>query len=97
MFDDLAVRTALLAVFDSRPMPGEHRFRTVAVGEDEPLASERSVVIVAPMSSVALIAVESGTAHDGSVLYDYCLTYDRHMVLDAATLLLRRIPARSSK
>ncbi|MBY4403448.1 EAL domain-containing protein [Rhodococcus fascians] len=95
LFDDLAVRTALLAVFDSRPMPGEHRFRTVTVGEDEPLASERSVVIVAPMSSVALIAVESGTAHDGSVLYDYCLTYDRHMVLDAATLLLRRLPART--
>ena len=96
IFDDLAARTALTAVFDSHAAPPASGFRTVAVGADEPLALERSIVIVAPMSSVALIAVERGTAEDGTPMYDYRLTYDRHVVLDAATVLLRRIPARSA-
>lgn len=96
IFDDLSARTALTAVFGSHPAPSPHDFRTVVVGTDEPLALERSIVILAPMSSVALIAVERGVAADGTALYDYCLTYDRHVVLDAATVLLRRIPARSS-
>ncbi len=96
IYDDLASRTALMAVFDSHPAPELHNVRTVVVGADEPLAMERSIVILAPMSSVALIAVERGTAEDGTPMYDYLLTYDRHVVLDAATVLLRRIPARSS-
>ncbi|MFI8566044.1 EAL domain-containing protein [Rhodococcus sp. NPDC078407] len=96
IYDDLVARTALTAVFDSQPAPAGHRFRTVVVGTDEPLAMERSIVIVAPMSSVALIAVERGTTPEGTTLYDYRLTYDRDVVLDAATVLLRRIPARSN-
>ncbi|MGV8874871.1 MAG: EAL domain-containing protein [Rhodococcus sp. (in: high G+C Gram-positive bacteria)] len=95
MFDELAARTALMAVFDSRPASERHNFRTVVIGEDEPLALERSVVVVAPMSSVALIAFHRGTSDDGTSLYDYWLTYDRDVVLDAATILLRRIPALS--
>lgn len=95
-YDDLAARTALTVVFDSHLAPAGQGFRTVVVGADEPLAMERSIVIVAPMSSVALIAVERGTGDDGTPLYDYRLTYDRHVVLDAATVLLRRIPDRSA-
>ncbi|QII06170.1 EAL domain-containing protein [Rhodococcoides fascians A25f] len=94
VLDDLAARTALVAVFGCDPTLMQHRFRSVPVGENEPLALERSTVIVAPMSSVALIAVECGVTHDGATLYDYRLTYDRDVVLDAATVLLRRIPAR---
>ncbi|MDV6261859.1 EAL domain-containing protein [Rhodococcoides yunnanense] len=93
VLEDLAARTALVAVFGSDPALMQHRFRSVPVGENEPLAMERSTVIVAPMSSVALIAVECGVTHDGMTLYDYRLTYDRDVVLDAATVLLRRIPA----
>ncbi|MDI9896429.1 EAL domain-containing protein [Rhodococcus sp. IEGM 1381] len=96
IFEDLAARTALTAVFDSHAAPSAPGFRTVVVGADEPLALERSIVIVAPMSSVALIAVERGMAEDGTPKYDYRLTYDRHVVLDAATVLLRRIPARTA-
>ncbi|OZD77422.1 EAL domain-containing protein [Rhodococcus sp. 05-339-2] len=96
IFEDLAARTALMAVFDSNAASPESGFRKVFVDADEPLALERSIVIVAPMSSVALIAVERGAAEDGTPMYDYRLTYDRHVVLDAATVLLRRIPARSA-
>jgi hypothetical protein len=96
VLDDLAARTALVAVFGSDPALMQHRFRSVAVGENEPLAMERSTVVVAPMSSAALIAVECGVAPDGTTLFDYRLTYDRDAVLDAATVLLRRIPARTT-
>ncbi|WP_082521176.1 EAL domain-containing protein [Rhodococcus sp. Leaf278] len=96
VLDDLAARTALVAVFGFDPALPPHRYRSVPVGENEPLARERSTVIVAPMSSVALIAVECGVTPDGTTLYDYRLTYDRDVVLDAATVLLRRIPARPS-
>lgn len=96
VLDDLAARTALVAVFGSDPALIQHRFRSVAVGENEPLNMERSTVVVAPMSSAALIAVECGVAPDGTTLFDYRLTYDRDAVLDAATVLLRRIPARTT-
>lgn len=95
IYDELAACTALTAVFDTHPAPMEHSFRAVLVGADEPLAIERCVVVVAPMSSAALIAVERGVGDDGRPKYDYRLTYDRHVVLDAATVLLRRIPDRS--
>ena len=96
VLDDLAARTALVAVFGSDPALIQHRFRSVAVGENEPLNMERSTVVVAPMSSAALIAAECGVAPDGTTLFDYRLTYDRDAVLDAATVLLRRIPARTT-
>ncbi|CCQ16358.1 Diguanylate cyclase/phosphodiesterase with PAS/PAC and GAF sensor(S) [Rhodococcus sp. AW25M09] len=96
IYEDLVARTALTAVFDSHAAPAERSFRTVIVGADEPLAMERSIIVLAPMSSVALIAVERGAGDDGRLLYDYRLTYDRHVVLDAATVLLRRIPDRSA-
>lgn len=94
--DDLASRTALTAVFDSRPAPAGHCYRAVGIGSDEPLALERSMIVVDPLFHGALIAVHDGRAHDGSPRYKYLFTLDREFVLDAATVLMHRIPGPDS-
>ncbi|WP_255122751.1 EAL domain-containing protein [Rhodococcus sp. 14-2470-1b] len=96
--NDVAANSALTVVFGTRdpesvrPDTGDarHRFREVAVGPDEPLAEEHSIVVVSPVLTVALVALPVGAAPDGTCMYDYRLTYDRDVVLDAATTLLQR-------
>lgn len=91
LFDVVAARTALTAVFHSSPPAAGSRYRAVAVELDEPLAAERSVVIAAPSFTAALLAVDRGSAPDGGRTYGYSLIFERGAVLDAATVLLRRV------
>ncbi len=94
MFAMLTAVSALTAVFRPRPLAQvDIGCRVVEVGPDEPLASERTVIIVDPSFNAALTALDRGYAADGSRCFDYRLSFDRDRVLDAATLLLQRIPA----
>jgi EAL domain-containing protein (putative c-di-GMP-specific phosphodiesterase class I) len=105
----LGSRCALTAVFSPHPdgaayigtghHADEHRAadggHCVLVDPNEPLALERSVIVVDPGFTGALISVDRGRRQDGTHLFDYRLSFDRELVLDAATVLLRRIPARA--
>lgn len=96
VLDALAPSTAMTAVFDSAPTVNPSAYRKVAIESVDPLASERSVIVVAPFLTAALIGLDRGESADGTRMYDYRLTYDRNVTLDAATILLHRIPARVS-
>lgn len=85
--NDIASCVALTAVFGAF-LPGDAaRYRAVHIGADEPLARERSLVVVSPSFTAALIALETDAG-----TYRYALVYDSQTVLSAATVLLRRIP-----
>lgn len=93
LLDQLSERSALTVLFtagDARSIAGHHRL--VVIGQSEPLAREHSIVVVDPEFAAALTAVPC-TA-DGEPCVEYRLTRDRDQVLDAATLLLHRVPPR---
>ncbi|WP_230620938.1 MULTISPECIES: EAL domain-containing protein [Nocardiaceae] len=97
--NDVAVHSALTVVFGTRDpesvrpdtSDAHHRYREVAVGPNEPLAEEHSIVVVSPVLTVALVALRIGVGPGGTTKYDYRLTHARDVVLDAATTLLQRI------
>ena len=91
ILDELAGRTALTAVFEPCPAREAARYRAVTVDASDPLALERSIIVVAPFQTAALVGLDRGTSDDGRHLYNYRLTYDRNVVLDAATVLLHRL------
>ncbi|MDJ0392917.1 EAL domain-containing protein [Rhodococcus sp. G-MC3] len=90
-FARLSTVSALTVVF-GRPMEAVVSYRTVDVDVQEPLALERSVIVVDPLFNAALIALDLGENPDGLRTYRYRLTFDRDQVLDAATLLMHSIP-----
>lgn len=96
LLDQLAACTALTTVFVSGPLPEHRRYRAMSIDDREPMALERSTVVVSPLLTAALIALHRGRSADGTELYDYRLVSDRKVVLDAATVLLRRVPAAAS-
>ncbi|WP_052493066.1 EAL domain-containing protein [Rhodococcus sp. MEB064] len=95
----LASSGALVALFGrdgnvttALGVPGLHG---MSVDESDPLSKELSVIVVSPHFTAAVISVQvplddAGDADADDPLFDYRLTYDRNLVLDAATLLLRR-------
>ncbi|MGB3771090.1 MAG: EAL domain-containing protein [Rhodococcus sp. (in: high G+C Gram-positive bacteria)] len=88
----VAAVSAMTVVFCPAPAPpSDGGYRIVEVDPAEPMASERSVVVVDPMFNAAVSSIDVGSS--GTV--DYRLTFDRDHVLDAATLLLHRVPAQS--
>ncbi|MGJ0119865.1 EAL domain-containing protein [Williamsia sp. MIQD14] len=90
---DAAAHTALTAVFHASPVVEGDAYRHVTVDPYEPLARERSVIVVSPTYAAASIALEIGLSDDGFAIYESVLTEDREAALGAATLLTRRIPA----
>lgn len=94
---DAAAVSALTVVFgpggpaDAAASGTSPRYRWIGVGPDEPLAKEHTIVVVSPVWTVALVALQSDCAPDGTPQYDYRVTYDRDVVLDAATTLLQRV------
>lgn len=58
----------------------------------EALKDEWSVVVLAPHFAGALVAVDLGdTGPDDERRFDFALTYDRDLVMDAASSLMRRV------
>lgn len=92
----LAERSPLVAVF------GEHMvaepdagLRGVALGSDDPMCLEWTVVALGPHTAAALIAREhpGNTSHtpDGDRRFDFLVTYDRQLVSETAHNMLGRI------
>jgi EAL domain-containing protein (putative c-di-GMP-specific phosphodiesterase class I) len=78
---------ALGAGMPAEPVPG---VRGVALHDDDPLRDEWSVVILGPHFSGALVAKELPASH-GRPEFSYAVTYQRDLVVRAATTLLRQI------
>jgi hypothetical protein len=77
------------AGFGATPAPG---VRGAALDPADPLCAEWNVIVVGPYFSAALVARDLGD--DGAERYrrfDYALTYDRPIVIEAARSLLRRL------
>jgi EAL domain-containing protein (putative c-di-GMP-specific phosphodiesterase class I) len=71
------------------PAPG---VRGAALHAGDPLLGEWAVIVVGPYFSAALVARDLGDGGaDRYRRFDYALTYDRPLVLEAARALLRRL------
>ncbi|MGU3293237.1 EAL domain-containing protein [Williamsia sp. M5A3_1d] len=93
LLQDVASRTALTAVFHTTPVGDDIGCRAVTVEPFEPLARERSVIVVSPTFAASSVALVADRAADDSHVYERIITEDREIALGAATLLTRRIPA----
>lgn len=86
---------ALVAVFGRdahrAALPTLPNLRTMDVAPDDPIAAEYTLIVVSPHLTAGMLA---RVVHDGPEPgFDYRLTYDRGVVLDAATYLLDRTSA----
>ncbi|GIE94761.1 hypothetical protein Ari01nite_22260 [Paractinoplanes rishiriensis] len=84
---------ALGAGLSDRPAPG---VRGACLGDDDVLRGEWNVVVVGPHRAAALVARDLGDdCADGERRFEFALTHDRALVLEAArTLLTWLAPAR---
>jgi EAL domain-containing protein (putative c-di-GMP-specific phosphodiesterase class I) len=82
---------ALGAGLGDEPAPG---VRGAGLAEDDPLRGEWNVIVVGPHRAAALVARDVGeTTKDGERQFDFALTHDRALVVDAARSLLRWLTA----
>lgn len=89
----LADRAALVAALGvGMPEEPARGVRGARIGSTDALSGEWSVVVVAPHYAAALVAAEQRDERP-SDLFDYALTTDRALVLDAAATLVARIAA----
>ncbi|HEX8105002.1 MAG TPA: diguanylate cyclase [Solirubrobacteraceae bacterium] len=73
----------------AEPAPG---VRGATLADDDALADEWSVVVLAPHFAGALVAVDLGDqGPDDERRFDFAVTYDRDLVTTAAMSLMRRV------
>jgi EAL domain-containing protein (putative c-di-GMP-specific phosphodiesterase class I) len=94
-YERMAAKAAFVAALghgmDADPAPG---VRGAALAENDALRGEWSVAVLGPHFAGALVAVDLGDdCDDMQRRFDYCLTYDRDLVIAAATVLMRRVQA----
>ncbi len=71
------------------PAPG---VRGATLAENDALRDEWSVVVLAPHFAGALVAVDLGEiGPEDERRFDFALTYDRDLVITAASSLMRRV------
>jgi diguanylate cyclase (GGDEF)-like protein/PAS domain S-box-containing protein len=86
---DAAFVAALGVGMDAEPAPG---VRGATLGDDDPLRGEWSVAVLGPHFAAALVAVDLGdTGPEMERRFDFSLTYDRALVVEAASALTRRV------
>jgi diguanylate cyclase (GGDEF)-like protein/PAS domain S-box-containing protein len=86
---DAAFVAALGVGMDAEPAPG---VRGAALSPGDPLAGEWSVAVLGPHFAAALVAVDLGdTGPENERRFDFALTYDRDLVIEAASALMRRV------
>jgi diguanylate cyclase (GGDEF)-like protein/PAS domain S-box-containing protein len=86
---DAAFVAALGVGMDPEPAPG---VRGASLSDDDPLRGEWSVAVLGPHFAAALVAVDLGDAGpEMERRFDFALTYDRDLVVQAATALMRRV------
>jgi DICT domain-containing protein len=78
---------ALGAGLSGEPAPG---VRGAGLSADDPLLGEWNVIVVGPHRAAALVARDVGeSTKDGERQFDFALTHDRALVVEAARSLLR--------
>ncbi|MCP9490578.1 MAG: EAL domain-containing protein [Solirubrobacteraceae bacterium MAG38_C4-C5] len=92
-YSHLADRAAFVAALgsglDGEPAPG---VRGATLADDDALKDEWSVVVLAPHFAGALVAIDLGDhGPDDERRFDFALTYDRDLVIDAASSLMGRV------
>jgi hypothetical protein len=89
----LAAHAALVGAFgvglEPAPAPG---VRGARLATDDPLRDEWSVVVLGPHFAGALVAVDLGDeGPDAERRFDFAVTYDRDLVVEAGAALMARI------
>jgi EAL domain-containing protein (putative c-di-GMP-specific phosphodiesterase class I) len=93
-YEQLATHAALVGALGvglgSEPAPG---VRGAALDADDPLKGEWNVVVTGPHFAAAFVARDLGDTGcaDMARRFDFCLTYDRSLAVEAARGLLARI------
>lgn len=86
---DTAFVAALGVGMAAEPAPG---VRGAALDPADPLGGEWSVVVLGPHFAAALVAVDLGdTGPEMERRFDFALTYDRDLVIEAVNSLMRRV------
>jgi DICT domain-containing protein len=90
LVDEAGFVAAFGADLDTGCVPG---VRGGHLHEDDPVREEWDVVVLGPHFSAALLARDRGDrgVPDEERTFDYALTYDRDVVVDAARALLDRV------
>ena len=90
-YEALAARAALVGAvgvgLSSEPAPG---VRGADLDADDPLKGEWNVVVIAPHFAAAFVARDLGDPAEDDMArrFDFCLTYDRDLAVEAARGLL---------
>jgi EAL domain-containing protein (putative c-di-GMP-specific phosphodiesterase class I) len=92
-YERLAKHCSLVAALgiglDAREVAG---VRGAPLASDDPLKDEWSVAVVGPHYAAALVARDCGIGeNDRSRLFEFVVTHDRGLVLDAMSTLLERV------
>lgn len=96
-YQDLASSAALVGALgvglSAEPVPG---VRGASLDVDDALAGEWNVTVIAPHFAAAFVARDLGDTDcpDMERRFDFCLTYDRDLAVEAARGLLARITPR---
>ncbi|HWT92915.1 MAG TPA: EAL domain-containing protein, partial [Solirubrobacteraceae bacterium] len=89
---DAAFVAALGVGMEPEPAPG---VRGAALRDGDPLEGEWSVAVLGPHFAAALVAMdlgdEAGSDKEMERRFDFSLTYDRDLVVEAAAALMRRV------
>jgi EAL domain-containing protein (putative c-di-GMP-specific phosphodiesterase class I) len=93
LYADLAVETSFVAALgvemDPEPVPG---VRGARLAPGDALADEWSIVVLGPHFAAALVALDLGDdGPEAERRFDYALTYDRELAIEAAESLMRRV------
>ncbi len=92
-YEELAASAALVCALGPgmAESPGT-AVRGASLSEEDPLNGEWIVAVVGPHFAGALLAREVGDGGpDGRGAFDYCVTYDRALVIEASDQVLRRV------
>lgn len=92
-WEELASNSAFVAIMGrgitDQPVPG---VRGANLDDDDPLLGEWDVIVVGPHFAAALVAKDLGGAGpDHRRSFDYVVSYDRDLVIEAARTLMSRV------
>ncbi len=91
-WQQLAREAVLVVALGVALNPEIEGIRTAELSIDDPLGGEWDIIALGPHFSAALVARDLGdTGPDQERRFDYVLTYDRNLVIEAAESLMTRV------
>lgn len=92
-YQRLAESMAFVGAFGSGMPPNPAgAVRGATIDEAEMLHGEWNVIVIGPHFAGAFVARDVGdTGADGDRRFDFCMTYERDLVIDAASTLMQRV------